>query len=89
MCIRDRDAAGSDQAETGGLFTTPGRKKDGPGRFDCEDGLLAVSYTHLDVYKRQGHGAREDQAGKGYFLIGDGVADFIFGHRWLREFERS
>jgi hypothetical protein len=36
-----------------------------------------------------GHGAREDQAGKGYFLIGDGVADFIFGHRWLREFERS
>jgi len=27
-----------------------------------------------------GHGAREDQAGKGYFLIGDGVADFIFGH---------
>ena len=39
-----------------------------------------------------GHGAREDQAGKGYFLIGDGVADFIFGHRWLLEFvefERS
>jgi hypothetical protein len=35
-----------------------------------------------------GHGAREDQAGKGYFLIGDGVADFIFGHWWLREFER-
>ena len=32
-----------------------------------------------------GHGAREDQAGKGYFLIGDGVAHFIFGHRWLRE----
>jgi hypothetical protein len=22
--------------------------------------------------------------GKGYFLIGDGVADLIFGHRWLR-----
>jgi hypothetical protein len=34
-----------------------------------------------------GHGAREDQAGKGYFLIGDGVVDFVFGHRWLREFE--
>jgi hypothetical protein len=34
-----------------------------------------------------GHGAREDQARKGYFLIGDGVADFIFGHRGLREFE--
>jgi hypothetical protein len=26
------------------------------------------------------HGAREDQAGKGYFLIGDGIDDFIFGH---------
>jgi hypothetical protein len=36
-----------------------------------------------------GHGAREDQAGKGYFLIGDGVADFIFGHRWLLKFKRS
>jgi hypothetical protein len=36
-----------------------------------------------------GHGAREDQAGKGYLLIGDGVADFIFGHRWLLKFERS
>jgi hypothetical protein len=32
-------------------------------------------------------GAREDQAGKGYFLIGDGIADFIFGHRWLLECE--
>ncbi len=32
-----------------------------------------------------GHGSREDQVGKGYFLISDGVDDFIFGHRWLRE----
>ena len=32
-----------------------------------------------------GHGSREDQTGKGYFLIGDGVDDFIFGHSWLRE----
>jgi hypothetical protein len=30
-----------------------------------------------------GHGSREDQVGKGYFLIGDGVADLIFGHSWL------
>jgi hypothetical protein len=30
-----------------------------------------------------GHGSREDQAGKGYFLISDEVAYFIFGHRWL------
>jgi hypothetical protein len=34
-----------------------------------------------------GHGAREDQVGKGHFLIGDGVGDFIFGHRWLLKFE--
>jgi hypothetical protein len=34
-----------------------------------------------------GHGAREDQAGKGYFLIGDGVAHFIFGLGWLLKFE--
>jgi hypothetical protein len=31
-----------------------------------------------------GHGSKEDQAGKGYFLIGDEVADLFFGHRWLR-----
>jgi hypothetical protein len=30
-----------------------------------------------------GHCSGEDEAGKGYFLIGDEVADFIFGHRWL------
>jgi hypothetical protein len=30
-----------------------------------------------------GHGSREDQMGKGYFLVGDGIADLIFGHRWL------
>jgi hypothetical protein len=27
-----------------------------------------------------GHGSREDQAGEGYFLVSDGVGDFIFGH---------
>jgi hypothetical protein len=32
------------------------------------------------------HGSREDQVGKGYFLIRDGVADLIFRHRWLRFF---
>ena len=36
-----------------------------------------------------GHGSREDQAGKGYFLIGDEVGDFIFGHRWLRGVEKE
>jgi hypothetical protein len=30
-----------------------------------------------------GH-SREDQEGKGYFLVCDGVADVIFRHRWLR-----
>jgi len=33
-----------------------------------------------------GYVSREDQAGKDHFLIGDEVADFIFGHRCLREF---
>ena len=36
-----------------------------------------------------GHGSREDQVGKGYFLISDGVADLIFGHRWLRGVEKE
>ena len=48
-------------------------------------GVEADGFSGLTV----GHGASEDQAGKGYFLIGDGVVHFIFGHRWLREFERS
>ena len=37
----------------------------------------ACGFSGLTV----GHGAREDQRGKGHFLIGDGVGDFIFGHR--------
>ena len=44
-------------------------------------GVEADGFGGLTV----GHGSREDQAGKGYFLIGDGVVHFIFGHRWLRE----
>ena len=40
-------------------------------------GVEADGFGGLTV----GHGAREDQEGKGYFLIGDGVAHFIFGHR--------
>jgi hypothetical protein len=36
-----------------------------------------------------GHGSREDQAGKSYFLIGDEVADLIFGHKWLRGVEKE
>jgi hypothetical protein len=31
-----------------------------------------------------GHGSRENQVGKGYFLISNEVADLIFGHKWLR-----
>jgi hypothetical protein len=30
-----------------------------------------------------GHGSREDQAGKGHFLIADEVTDFVFWDRWL------
>jgi hypothetical protein len=36
-----------------------------------------------------GHGSREDQAGKGYFLIGDEVGYVIFWHRWLRGIEKE
>jgi hypothetical protein len=46
----------------------------------CRVGVQADGFSGLTV----GHAAREDQAGKGYFLIGDGVADFILGHKWLR-----
>ena len=31
-----------------------------------------------------GHSSRENQVGKGYFLVGDEVANLIFGHKWLR-----
>ena len=31
-----------------------------------------------------GHGSRENQVGKGYFLVSDEVADLIFGYKWRR-----
>jgi hypothetical protein len=31
-----------------------------------------------------GHSSTENQVGKGYFLISYGVADLVFGHKWLR-----
>jgi hypothetical protein len=31
-----------------------------------------------------GHVSSEDQVGERYFLVRDGVADLVFGHRWLR-----
>jgi hypothetical protein len=31
-----------------------------------------------------GHSSRENQVGKGYFLVSYGVADLVFGHKWLR-----
>jgi hypothetical protein len=30
-----------------------------------------------------GHGSTEDQAGKRYFLVSDGVAGVVLRHRWL------
>jgi hypothetical protein len=45
----------------------------------CGVGVEADGFGGLTV----GHGAREDQEGKGHFLIGDGIADFIFRHSWL------
>jgi hypothetical protein len=31
-----------------------------------------------------GHSSRENQVGKGYFLVSNEVADLILGHKWLR-----
>ena len=45
MCIRDRDSGVGGQH----LVGTTGYGTDDPGR----DKLEPVSYTHLDVYKRQ------------------------------------
>ena len=59
MCIRDRQGVnGSDEAvisiyrqgELKGSFVDNGN---GELNFSSEDGSVAVSYTHLDVYKRQ------------------------------------
>ena len=56
MCIRDRVVSVYDPAATADTVN-PGNKivyltfDDGPGKYT--QGLLAVSYTHLDVYKRQ------------------------------------
>src|SRR5271156_6498305 len=53
--------------------------------FDVDGGVGVEAYGFGSTLV--GHGSREDQVGKGYFLIGDEVADFIFGHRWLRGLE--
>ena len=39
-----KNAVGSDEAETGRLLAAPGRKKDDPGRFGGDDGLLDGGY---------------------------------------------
>jgi hypothetical protein len=31
-----------------------------------------------------GHSSRENQVGKGYFLVSNEIAGLIFGHKWLR-----
>jgi hypothetical protein len=43
-------------------------------------GVETGSFGGLTV----GHSSRENQVGKGYFLVSDEVADLTFGHKWLR-----
>ena len=53
MCIRDRDKA---VASDNGLLTTIAASTEGEIRYALEGSVFvagAVSYTHLDVYKRQ------------------------------------
>ena len=38
-------------------------------RYIQEKGLKPVSYTHLDVYKRQPHGTRSSGLGNGYVFV--------------------
>ena len=46
MCIRDRRTVASDETVAEVFFSRPGLAQ------DCS-ALMTVSYTHLDVYKRQ------------------------------------
>ena len=47
MCIRD-------SLQTGGMGELDGRSGHAAARALDEHGVAPVSYTHLDVYKRQG-----------------------------------
>ena len=48
------------------------------------DGTIAVSYTHLDVYKRQG-GTRPADINQGHFLLPTVLADVPDDARIMRE----
>ena len=52
MCIRDRLCAGAGLGQGTPVRRRAGTKARGPGG----NGLCPVSYTHLDVYKRQVEG---------------------------------
>ena len=67
MCIRDRDPAGllgmdpeAAQLQAAGVLPPQQMQHDQQGRQalgdDAGDGHAPVSYTHLDVYKRQAPG---------------------------------
>ena len=52
MCIRDRVSAELDTKEVEGIAGTPVVVNN----LVAQNGVAAVSYTHLDVYKRQEYG---------------------------------
>ena len=53
MCIRDRAAAGQDTAAAEGQNTPAESDAEVQPASDITSDAVAVSYTHLDVYKRQ------------------------------------
>ena len=57
MCIRDRGEAVSAGADDLTLLAAIIECEAGGESYECQlaVGAAAVSYTHLDVYKRQGH----------------------------------
>ena len=45
--------------QEGRIHTLPVYDRDGKGGFFQHEKVIAVSYTHLDVYKRQGFSVRD------------------------------
>ena len=72
MCIRDRNKAKREEfwanVEVGKTYTGVVKSRTSYGAFvdiGGVDGLCPVSYTHLDVYKRQASGLRDPRRDRG------------------------
>ena len=87
MCIRDRSGTVLWQTSPATAATTLGRVRQATkpqlgsvATILCR--AVAVSYTHLDVYKRQGNGNDLIYGGAGRdTLLGNGGADTIYGDK--------